>query len=218
MPSALPLTRERRVRDPARDGELLEAPSACCAAAACVGRPGDDDDRRCRPCSGTSRGRVRAPRSAGSLCGESDSSLGFATCSRARAARARRAGRPRARTRAAGAAGPGRSRPARSASRSSRCAGAAGTGSGRGRSAVPSSSSTPGRTVTEPATAQATTAIVAAGEPVEDVRRRSRTSRPSRSRPSCPRRAPCGPTCAIVRSSASCDGSPRWRSSRERIT
>ena len=81
----------------------------------------------------------------------------------------------------------------------------------------PSSSSTAGSTVTEPATAQATTMIVAAREAVEDVgadqehaRHRDRDRR-ARDEHGAAGRAR-GALERLVR------GRPRWRSSRERIT
>ena len=81
VPSALPLSGERRVRDAARDGQRLEPLHRCAArAAAASAGPGDDDDR------GRRRARelgadAASVASAGSLCDASDSSLGFATWS-----------------------------------------------------------------------------------------------------------------------------------------
>ena len=81
----------------------------------------------------------------------------------------------------------------------------------------PSSSSTAGSTVTEPATAHATTAIVPPAMPLK-------MSEPITNMPAIaiatvvPETITVRPEVRAVRSSASCEASPRARSSRERIT
>ena len=82
---------------------------------------------------------------------------------------------------------------------------------------APSSSSTAGRTVTEPATAQATTAIVPLATPLK-------MSEPITYWPAMaiatvlPETSTVRPEVRAVRASASCEGAPRCRSSRERMT
>jgi len=81
----------------------------------------------------------------------------------------------------------------------------------------PSSSSTAGSTVSEPTTAQATTAIVPAAMPLK-------MSDPTTNCAAIaiatvvPAMTTVRPDVRAVRSSASCDDSPRARSSRDRIT
>ena len=71
--------------------------------------------------------------------------------------------------------------------------------------------------MTEPATAQATTAIVPLAIAVEDVE--PITNIPAIAIATVvPETSTVRPEVRAVRSSASCEGRPRWRSSRERIT
>jgi hypothetical protein len=80
----------------------------------------------------------------------------------------------------------------------------------------PSSSSKPGSTVTDPATAQAITVIVPLARPLK-------MSVPMMYMPAIamatvvPEISTVRPEVRAVRSSASCDGNPRRRSSRDRI-
>ena len=82
---------------------------------------------------------------------------------------------------------------------------------------VPSSASKPGRTVTEPATAHATTAIVATARLLKTfvwIRNIAAIAMIT----VVPETITVRPDVFTVRSSASCGGRPRRRSSRERIT
>ena len=85
VPVGAAADRERRVRDSARDGELLEA-AAVARSAACplLRRPGRRRRAPARTCPETRRGRGRASRARARSAGQSVSSLGFATCSRQR--------------------------------------------------------------------------------------------------------------------------------------
>ena len=82
---------------------------------------------------------------------------------------------------------------------------------------VPSSSSTAGRTVTDPATAHATTRIVALARPLKIFD--PMTYIPAIATATVvPETITVRPEVRAVRSSASCDGRPLCRSSRERMT
>ena len=167
-----------------------------CAArrrAARVGPAGDDDRRLGRRRERGAYARER--RELRLVLAESALSLGFETCIPSAGQRERYAAAPpRARTTAPVGAGRGRSPPARTATESGRCAGAAGTDP----PAVdlrPEQLEHAGRTVTDPTTAQATTAIVAARDAVEDLRADD-VHAGHRDRDGRAETITCGPTCA----------------------
>ena len=210
--------RERRMRDPARDGEPLEALERLARGRLLASGPATTTIAGADVLGNSARTWPSVAR-AGSLC--EPRATRRSACRRAAEApgrQARRAGRPRATQERSGppqhAIDHGRPE-ARVGGL--RLAGAAGTGSGRGRSARRAARARAGRTVTEPATAQAMTAIVPLAIPLK-------TSEPIRNMPAIaiatvvPETRTVRPEVRAVRSSASCDGRPRWRSSRERIT